>query len=79
MKRTVYLTAAAISALTACKPTTVVVGNNTTAAASTTANIAVNEQGVDNNVTSTGAIDVNGAADANNAATNEAVPPTTNQ
>jgi hypothetical protein len=71
MKRSAYFTAATIAALTACKPTTVVVANNTaTAAANTTANIAVNEVGVDNNLTSTGVIDVN-----NTAATNELVPP----
>ena len=67
MKRSVYLTAAMITALTACKPSTVVVGNNTaTNAASTTGNIAVNEAGVNNNVTSTGVVDVN------NSATNDA-------
>jgi hypothetical protein len=60
-----------ITALTACKANTVVVGNNTaTNAASTTANIAVNEVGVDNNITSTGVIDVN-----NTVSTNEAAPP----
>lgn len=39
------------------------VGNNTaTAAANTTNNISVNEVGVDNNVTSTGVLDVNNTA-----------------
>jgi hypothetical protein len=74
MKRTAYFTAATIAALTACKPTTVVVANNTaTAAANTTANIAVNEVGVDNNLTSSGVIDLN------NTSANEEAPPVTNQ
>ena len=67
MKRTLYLSAALIASLTACKQNEVIV-NHTATAAGTTANIVVNEQGVDTNMTSTGAIDVNTTA------TNEATP-----
>ncbi len=67
MKRTLYLSAALIASLTACKQNEVVM-NNTATAAGTTANVAVNEMGVDTNTTSSGTIDVN------NVATNEAAP-----
>jgi hypothetical protein len=73
MKKSVYLTAATIAALTACKPTTVVENNTVATGAGTTANVAANEVGVDNNVTSTGTIDTN----LINGTTEESQPSTT--
>jgi len=70
MKRSIYLTAAAIAALTACKQNVVVENNTAATAVGTTANMAVNEMGVDNNVTSTGTIDTNMI----NGTTNESQP-----
>ena len=59
MKRSVYLAAATIAALTACKQNIVVENNAVATAAGTTANLAINEVGVDNNVVSSGSIDTN--------------------
>jgi hypothetical protein len=70
MKRRAFLTAATIAALTACKPTTVVENDTAATVAGTTANMAVNEIGVDNNVSSTGTIDTN----LINGTTNESQP-----
>ncbi len=71
MKRTAFLAAATIASLTACKQNIVVDNNAVATAAGTTANLAINEVGVDNNVTSTGTIDTNVV----NGATNETTPP----
>jgi hypothetical protein len=59
MKRSVYLAAATIAALTACKQNVVVENNAVATAAGTTADLAINETGVDSNVTSSGTIDTN--------------------
>jgi len=56
MNRSIYLTAAMIVALTACKQN-VIVENNAATAPGTTANVAVNEPGATNAVTSAGKID----------------------
>ncbi|MGN6156146.1 MAG: DUF4142 domain-containing protein [Sphingomicrobium sp.] len=63
MNRSIYLTAAMIVALTACKQNTVVV-NNTATAAGTTANMTVNNEGVAGAATNTGAIDTSFVTDA---------------
>jgi len=70
MKRSAYLAAATIAALAACKQNIVVDNNAVATAAGTTANLAVNEVGVDNEVASTGVIDTNVV----NGTTNEEMP-----
>jgi hypothetical protein len=71
MKRNLYVSAALITSLTACKPTTVVVNNTVTAAPGTTANVSVNESGVNNNLTSSGVINT----EVNTTAVNGEQPP----
>jgi putative membrane protein len=63
MNRSIILTAAMIAALTACKQT-VVVENNTASAAGTTANMVVNNAGIEGATTNTGAIDTAFLTDA---------------
>ena len=63
MNRSITLTAAMIVALTACKQN-VVVENNTATAAGTTANLVVNNSGVEAATTNTGAIDTAFLTDA---------------